>query len=99
MPACLPSSGIAPSQLPRIGEAILSVSAASAGGSEHPTTSASTASNPCLLMRFSLPLPAIRILDPSCPGLTRASIETKRFNEAMDCRVKPGNDDGEAAVH
>jgi hypothetical protein len=50
-------------------------------------------------MRFSLPLPAIRILDPSCPGLTRASIETKRFNEAMDCRVKPSNDDGEAAVH
>jgi hypothetical protein len=26
--------------------------------------------------------------------MTRASIETKRFIQAMDCRVKPGNDGG-----
>jgi hypothetical protein len=28
------------------------------------------------------------------PGLDPASIEKKRFVQAMDCRVKPGNDGG-----
>src|SRR5262245_8678676 len=36
---------------------------------------------------------AVVLDNTSCPGLTRASIEKKRFN-AMDCRVKPGNDSG-----
>jgi hypothetical protein len=36
---------------------------------------------------------SLLILDPSCAGLTRASIEKRSsFAEAMDCRVKPGND-------
>jgi hypothetical protein len=31
--------------------------------------------------------------------LTRASIEKKRFNsKGMDCRVKPGNDNGEVSA-
>src|SRR6266540_548100 len=37
---------------------------------------------------------SLLVLYSSCPGLTRASIEKKRFNHRMDCRVKPGNDDG-----
>jgi len=37
----------------------------------------------------------LRSIFASCPGLTRASIEKKRFNsKGMVCRVKPGNDDG-----
>src|SRR5262245_30758418 len=44
MPACWPSSGIAPSQLPRMGEAIFSVSAA---------MTASTTDNPRMLMGVS----------------------------------------------
>jgi hypothetical protein len=32
------------------------------------------------------------IIDASCAGLTRASIEKKYFIQGMDCRVKPGND-------
>src|SRR5262245_980590 len=43
MPACLPSSGIAPSQLPRMGEAILSVSAASPCGIANVTSAAAVA--------------------------------------------------------
>src|SRR5215468_8067332 len=31
-------------------------------------------------------------LSPSCPALTRASIERKPSIKRMDCRVKPGND-------
>src|SRR5215510_4058924 len=46
MPACLPSSGIAPSQLPRMGEAILSASAASPCGIAHETMAASNADTP-----------------------------------------------------
>src|SRR6266498_1556423 len=38
------------------------------------------------------PHAAIPALDASCPGLTRASIEKKRVTQAMDCRVKHGND-------
>src|SRR5499433_3910388 len=53
MPACLPSSGIAPSQLPRMGDAILSVSAASPCGITHETMTASTADNPRALMLVS----------------------------------------------
>src|SRR2546430_17426265 len=53
MPACLPSSGIAPSQLPRMGEAILSVSAASPCGIAHETMTASNADNPRMLMPIS----------------------------------------------
>src|SRR5262249_57488003 len=52
-PACLPSSGIAPSQLPRMGEAIFSVSAASPCGIAHETMTASNADNPRMLMPVS----------------------------------------------
>jgi hypothetical protein len=38
--------------------------------------------------------PAAPIADPSCAGLTRASIVLRK---KMDCRVKPGNDDGMAS--
>jgi cytochrome c553 len=31
----------------------------------------------------------------SCAGLTRASIKNETFLRGMDCRVKPGNDDGD----
>src|SRR5262249_58899686 len=47
------SSGIAPSQLPRMGEAIFSVSAASPCGTAHETMTASTADNPRMLMPVS----------------------------------------------
>src|SRR6516164_8331614 len=53
MPARLPSSGIAPSQLPRMGEAILSASAASPCGIAHETMAASNADNPRGLMPLS----------------------------------------------
>src|SRR5262252_3439814 len=53
MPACWPSSGIAPSQLPRMGEAIFSVSAASPCGIAHETMTASTTDNPRMLMPVS----------------------------------------------
>src|SRR5215510_10947505 len=63
MPACMPSSGIAPSQLPRMGEAILSASAASPCGIAHATMAASTADNPRGLMpvsdRWSIGLPTV----------------------------------------
>src|SRR5262249_30769441 len=58
MPACWPSSGIAPSQLPRIGDAILRVSAASPSGTAHRTSE--NANNPRLFMRpilGSIPAP------------------------------------------
>src|SRR6516162_9019975 len=60
MPACLPSSGIAPSQLPRMGDAILSVSAASPCGITHQTMTASNAHN-----RF-LPMPGTDIRSSAC---------------------------------
>src|SRR5262245_32156716 len=53
MPARWPSSGIAPSQLPRMGEAIFSVSAASPCGIAHETMTAITADNPRMLMGVS----------------------------------------------
>jgi hypothetical protein len=34
------------------------------------------------------------VLDSSCAGLTRASIEKSASFKPMDCRVKPGNDGG-----
>jgi hypothetical protein len=38
------------------------------------------------------------IFASSCAGLTRASIENMLQLNMMDCRVKPGNDDVEAAL-
>jgi hypothetical protein len=33
--------------------------------------------------------------DASCAGLTRASIDLRKsVSKRMDCRVKPGNDEG-----
>src|SRR5262249_33809816 len=40
-------------------------------------------------------IPAAVILDPVL-RLTRASIKKDCFVKAMDCRVKPGNDEGES---
>jgi hypothetical protein len=42
-------------------------------------------------------IPTVVVLDPSCAGLTRASIEKSFLFKTMDCRVKPGNDEGESA--
>src|SRR5439155_12620068 len=42
---------------------------------------------------LSRPREVPRSMDSSCPGLTRASIEKKRFFQGgVDCRVKLGND-------
>src|SRR6516164_2138033 len=70
MPACLPSSGIAPSQLPRMGDAILSVSAASACGLPHETMTASNAHN-----RF-LPMPGADIRSWACRWRTDGRLLT-----------------------
>jgi hypothetical protein len=42
------------------------------------------------------PSPAVVGFNPSCAGLTRASIHLRKkvFAKEMDCRVKPGNDAG-----
>src|SRR5262245_56034594 len=44
-------------------------------------------------------IPTAAVLDLSCPGLTRASIEKSASSKRMDCRVKPGNDGGRIIHH
>src|ERR1700745_1005729 len=70
MPACLPSSGIAPSQLPRMGDAIVSVSAARPCGITHETMTARNAPS-----RF-LPMPGSDIRSWACRWRTRGWLLT-----------------------
>src|SRR5215469_14297885 len=70
MPACLPSSGIAPSQLPRMGDAILSVSAASPCGIAHATMTASNADNRVL------PMPGSDVRSSACRRRTGGRLLT-----------------------
>src|SRR6266404_3397128 len=44
-------------------------------------------------------MPAAVVLDSSCAGLTRASIEKSASFKGMDCRIKPGDDGGWVGVN
>ena len=41
-------------------------------------------------------MPALAILQPSCAGSTRVHRKTPACAKRMDCRVKPGNDEGKS---
>jgi cytochrome c553 len=47
-----------------------------------------------MLRRRSLNFLGCRMIHSPCPDLIRASIENGRAFREMDCRVKPGNDEG-----